>query len=157
VSHQPHPQQPGWAVPQPPRPPKKTHPAAIAGIGCLGIIAMVTIGTVLTSLTGSDSSDKTGSGAATKSSAPKAKDTPAKADDKPSASAQNGKTPGLDKRQITELTVNLVWDGYTDTQKDTLCLGVEAYGEDWLADQLNSDSLDHDYAAELVSDKCETR
>ncbi|MCC9712060.1 hypothetical protein E4N62_46765 [Streptomyces sp. MNU76] len=64
MSHQPHPHQPGWAVPQPPRPPKKTRPAALVGIGCLGIVFMATVVSALTSLTGGDSNDKSDKAAA---------------------------------------------------------------------------------------------
>lgn len=152
MSHQPYQQQPAWGAPPPaPQPPKK--PNKIAGYGCLGIAALLIIAGAIG--IAADSSDDTASPSDTAANGtPNAQDTPAKTDTEPTAT---GETPGLDKRKITELSVGLVWDGYTETQKNALCFGVDAYGEDWLADQLNSDSLDHDYAADLVAAKCEIR
>ncbi|MDX3068241.1 hypothetical protein PV518_39820 [Streptomyces sp. ND04-05B] len=67
MSHQPHPQQPGWGPPQqpswgtpPPRPPKKKNPAAVVGLGCLGAFALFIIIGTLASMIGEDTSGKDG-------------------------------------------------------------------------------------------------
>lgn len=155
VSHQPNPQQqPGWGPPQqpiwgtpPPRPPKKKANPAVIALAAVGIIGFwVIVGTAL------GSPDDTSKGSASASSPAKA--APTEADDKPPA---DNKTPGLSKRELTRLTVSAVWNSYDTTQRDTLCLGIDVYGEDELAEQMQSDNLDPDYAAELISAKCESR
>lgn len=66
-------------------------------------------------------------------------------------------TPGLSKRDITKMSVNAVWDSYSNARRDLLCIGVEVNGPGWFADQLTSDSLDREYAGRLVEEKCANR
>ncbi|MEV0981891.1 hypothetical protein [Streptomyces sp. NPDC049915] len=75
----------------------------------------------------------------------------------PTATPSEPDGPGISKRRLTEITVDLVWDKYTEEKREALCLGVEAYGAQWLADQLKSENLDHDYAGQLMQRKCESR
>lgn len=89
-----------------------------------------------------------------------------KADAKPSASAPSkpadtgpapSKSPGLSKHEITKLSVDMVWDGYSEARRDLLCDGVKTNGPGWFADQLESDNLDRKYAGQLVEEKCAAR
>lgn len=170
MSHQPYPQQPGWGPQQPqqpgwgpppawgtppPPPPKKSPIGKILGFGCLGILGLSFLIGAISALVSSDS------GNTSKDNTSVAADDTAKDNDTETEAKQPTKTPektpGLSKREITKLSVNMVWDGYDETQRDGLCLGIDLNGPDWFADQLQSDNIDPDYAGELVADKCESR
>lgn len=138
------PQQPVWGAP-PPQPPRDTRKASAI---IIAILAVLVVAIVLAS--GSDDSSSKASPAAPTSAKPKASATTPRT---PAA----GQPSGIDKRQLTELSVGLVWDGYSESRRDIMCAGLEAYGKDWFAKQMESDSIDPDYAAELVAGKCELR
>ncbi|WP_108990433.1 hypothetical protein [Streptomyces coelicoflavus] len=125
----------------------------ILTFGCLPLAvlfgALIALGVALDD--GDDESDAKATTSATPS-------TPAPSSKKPAPSpSESDEGPGISKRRMTELSVGLVWDKYSDAQKDVLCTGVEAYGPEWLADQLQSDNLDHEYAGQLVEEKCANR
>ncbi|MBQ0974548.1 hypothetical protein KBZ00_25970 [Streptomyces sp. RK31] len=109
--------------------------------GCLPALALVVLIIIIGSLADNDGDDPAD----------------AKASPTPATSKSSPATPGLDKRQITEVTVDMVWDSYSETRRNLLCAGIEVNGPDWFADQMQSDNIDPDYAAELVSEKCESR
>lgn len=109
--------------------------------GCLPALALVVLIIIIGSI--ADNDDQSDA---------KASPTPAASNPTP---ANN--TPGLGKRQITELTVDMVWDSYNETRRDLFCLSLEVDGPESYADGLKSDNIDPDYAAELMTEKCEFR
>ena len=115
----------------------------IAKYGCLPIALLVGIALALS---GGEDDTTANSDLNTKPSKPAA-----------TKSAADDDTPGLDTRQITRLSVDMVWDSYNESRRDILCAGIEVNGPGWFADQMQSDNIDPDYAAELVSEKCESR
>ncbi|MFE6825539.1 hypothetical protein [Streptomyces sp. NPDC057690] len=158
--HRPYPPQPAWGqqptqqvwgAPPPPPPPKKLSPGIIALI-VAGVIAFVAVIVTLP-----DASDEKPSRAGTSSAAPAQRD---------ASDVTPTETAGLDQHTLTELSVDLAWNGYTEERKDLTCAGVETYGADWTADQMREGSeeysgdhvaLDWDYAAQLVETKCAAR
>ncbi|MER7983863.1 hypothetical protein [Streptomyces sp. NPDC095817] len=136
---------PPMAPPPPPAPPQKSTSKTV-GLGCLGIFAFVILaGIVAGALDGDDDKDAKATSKAS-ASATQADDAADASDDKPA---------GLDKRTITRVSVDATWDSYTEEQKDELCLGIDLYSENWFANQLKSDNIDSNYAAERVSAKCD--
>lgn len=136
-----------------PRPKPKFTDSRGFKFGCLPAIIIVwavIITSVLTSGNDDKTNDQTAGRPSSASSAPETADR-----DKPSPSAS--KSAGLDERRITELSVGMVWDSYDEPERDLLCLGVEANGRGWFADQLESDNLDREYAGQLVEEKCASR
>ncbi|MFB6776524.1 hypothetical protein ACFCX0_03625 [Streptomyces sp. NPDC056352] len=66
------------------------------------------------------------------------------------------------QREITEIAIQMTWDGTSEADRDAMCGGIDLLGTGWAADQLragggNDSTLDWDYAADLVADKCTTR
>ncbi|MFE9921574.1 hypothetical protein ACFYQA_08325 [Streptomyces sp. NPDC005774] len=110
--------------------------------GCLPAMVITWVIFLLTLFTGGDTDNTSG------------KDD-AKAT-RPTASATTT-APGMDKRQITELSVDMVWDSYNAARRDLMCVGMEVHGPGWFAEQLESDSIDPEYAEDLVTEKCESR
>ncbi|MGW3821834.1 hypothetical protein ACWEAF_05870 [Streptomyces sp. NPDC005071] len=56
----------------------------------------------------------------------------------------------------------MTWDGTSKADRDAMCAGIDLLGTDWAAEQLRTGggtdaTLDWDYAAELVADKCTNR
>ncbi|MEU3161984.1 hypothetical protein ACPCAJ_21105 [Streptomyces griseoincarnatus] len=130
----------------PPQRNQRTDRAArkILKFGCLP--AFVLLGVIIALGNAVDDDSASGGKPAANENSPTASPTaPAKA------------SPGLDNRQITELTVDMVWDSYSETRRDLFCLSLDVEGPDAYADQLKSDNIDPDYAAELMTEKCESR
>ncbi|MGW5409011.1 hypothetical protein [Streptomyces spiralis] len=128
----------------PPQPPQKRSTRKTIGLGCAGIAALC-VAIIAVGAAAGDKDD----GAGAKHSASH------------SAGTRRAPTPkatdtALSKREVTRLSVGVVWDSYSEKERDALCLGVDLYGTDWLAKQMHSDNLDPDYAAELVADRCAT-
>ncbi|MFB8772112.1 hypothetical protein [Streptomyces broussonetiae] len=136
---------PAWGPPPPP--PKKNRWKKILGIGCGGIVGFFVIALAIGAAVGppEDTDDKSKPAPKTSTSAP------------PEPASPTPTSAGLSERDITRLSVDMVWDGYTEPQRDVLCAGVEANGPGWFADQLESDNLDRDYAGQLVEEKCAAR
>lgn len=69
--------------------------------------------------------------------------------------------PDLSTRDLTKVSIDLTWDATAETDKDAMCDGISLFGTDWAAGQLRQgggdDSLDWDYAAQLIEGKCEAR
>jgi hypothetical protein len=121
--------------------------------GCLPVLALVVLLIIVGSAldNGDDKSD-------TKAEATPSFSAPAAPPSEPEPSpSESDDGPGISKRRMTELSVGLTWDNYSEAQKDALCSGVEAYGPEWVADQLKSDNLDHEYAGQLIEEKCQAR
>ncbi|MEY2247969.1 hypothetical protein AB8A21_34400 [Streptomyces sp. BF23-18] len=146
--------QPGFGAPPPmPPAPQKKGGSKVAGFGCLGAVALLIIAVAIGS-----NSDKEQDKASKHTSS---SDTGAHVDSKPADDA----TPSLSQRTLTELSVGVAWEGFSESRKSVMCSGVDLYGKDWAAEQMeagsraNSDSadLDWDYAAEIVEDKCAAR
>jgi ABC-type glycerol-3-phosphate transport system substrate-binding protein len=75
---------------------------------------------------------------------------------------EDSESADASKRQITEIAIQMTWDDTSEADRDAMCGGIELLGTDWAADQLRSGggtdaTLDWDYAAELVADKCTNR
>ncbi|MFG2425410.1 hypothetical protein ACGFWD_41275 [Streptomyces sp. NPDC048448] len=117
----------------------------MAGFGCLGVLAFIILIVIIGST--SDSDDKQDSKNESRANAP------ARATEHTKAKA----SPGIDKHTITKMAVNLTWQNYSEQRRDAACLGIDLYGKDWYAEQLKSDSIEPDYAAELLADKCAAR
>jgi hypothetical protein len=70
-------------------------------------------------------------------------------------------TPNPTPHDTTDLVVDLTWNQQTETEKDTLCDGINLLGTEWAADEMQAgagdDSLDWDRAAVLVEAKCALR
>lgn len=71
-------------------------------------------------------------------------------------------TPGLGQRDITEVAMRMTWDGTSETDRDNMCAGVDLFGTEWAAEQLQSGGgtdaeLDWQYAAELIQIECDAR
>jgi len=138
----------------PPSPRPRTLSRKIAMFGCLPIAVL--FGAVLALGAAVDDDTDTGSISA-KPSAPAA--TSAKPTTKPAKPAAPAKTttPGLSKRDITKLSVDMVWNNYSNARRDLLCIGIEVNGPGWFADQMTSDNVDREYAGQLVEEKCANR
>ena len=67
-------------------------------------------------------------------------------------------TPSLDKRDLTRMSIDITWDNSTPADQRNMCNGITLFGTDWAADELRrgagDDSLDWDYAAQLIQGKC---
>jgi hypothetical protein len=142
MSYQQTPPQPDWT--QHPQPPRKRG-GKVAAMGCLGSLAFLILIVIVAAAV--DGSDKPESKQGSHTSAPAHK-----------AGAPSPKeTGGLSKREITKLSVDVVWNNYTAAQRDAACLGIDTYGKDWYAKQLKSKNIDPDYAADRLADHCASR
>ena len=71
-------------------------------------------------------------------------------------------TPDTD---ITDAAMELTWEQAPEEQRDTLCQGIDMFGTDWAARQLQSggdtvsgdDVIDWDRAAQILETKCDQR
>jgi hypothetical protein len=153
MSQQPHWQQqpynPYMQPPMPPQPPKRKVRKAI-GMGC-GMPMLLAFAIGVTAAVSNDYDTSTTTPATPSSTRPAAtKDTP---------------PPAIDRRTLTRLSIGVVWDDMTEAKKDSMCLGVEAFGTDWAAEQMrrgahdndNASTMDWEYAAEIVANKCDAR
>ena len=70
-------------------------------------------------------------------------------------------TPGIDRRTLTKLSIDATWDSSTETDKDSMCEGILLFGPEWAADQMRDgtgdETIDWDYAAQLIEGKCDVR
>jgi hypothetical protein len=61
----------------------------------------------------------------------------------------------------TTLVVDITWARTSESDKDSICAGISAFGTRWAADQMRqgagTDSVDWDRAAVLVQQKCAQR
>jgi hypothetical protein len=136
----------GWPyAPQPTPPSNKV--GKIIGIGCAGVLALVLFGGCMAAIT-SDSAD--GEKTSSSDSA------------RPSATISDTATAGLDSGTVTELSIGIAWEQYSESDKDLMCSGIDAFGTDWAAREMrkggSTDSgIDWDYAAQLVEEKCTAR
>jgi ABC-type Fe3+-hydroxamate transport system substrate-binding protein len=63
---------------------------------------------------------------------------------------------------MTQTIVDLSWDQQTEADKDAMCTGIAAFGNDWAAEQMQAGAgdntgIDWDQAAQLVEAKCAQR
>lgn len=146
-------------APPPPSPRPRTLGRKIAMFGCLPIAVLFGALIGLGAIVGDDTDDSTSKGSSTvKPTAHSAAPSKTAATPKPAAPAPAKTTsPGLSKRDITKMTVDLVWDSYSNARRDLLCIGVETNGPGWFADQMTSDNVDREYAGQLVEEKCANR
>jgi predicted outer membrane protein len=70
--------------------------------------------------------------------------------------------PAPDSEDMTQTIVDLSWDQQTEADKDAMCTGIAAFGNDWAAEQMqigagDNTGIDWDKAAQLVEAKCAQR
>jgi len=63
---------------------------------------------------------------------------------------------------MTQTIVDLSWAQQTKADKDAMCMGIAAFGNDWAAEQMQAGAgdntgIDWDKAAQLVEVKCAQR
>ncbi|WP_331756651.1 hypothetical protein [Streptomyces decoyicus] len=76
----------------------------------------------------------------------------------PADNTPDDTTPSLDRRELTRMSINVTWDASTTADQRNMCNGITMFGTDWAASELRrgagDDSLDWDYAAQLIQGKC---
>ncbi|MEW1754119.1 hypothetical protein [Streptomyces angustmyceticus] len=62
------------------------------------------------------------------------------------------------RRELTRMSIDVTWDASTPADQRNMCNGITLFGTDWAADELRrgagNDSLDWDYAAQIIQGKC---
>ena len=135
-----------------------------AAKGCLGIFVGLMLMAGCTAIA-IESDDDTESSYSSSDSYDSGADDSSNTDTEPLEVETETIEPEAPDTDITDAAMELTWEQAPEEQRDTLCQGIDMFGTDWAARQLQSggdtvsgdDVIDWDRAAQILETKCAER